>query len=110
MLTMRRGTKSTELKRFKELEGEYHYMGETHSGGDTMRLVFEAGRTRVCAKLNHHASAQSKASARGTGDSPLAYPGMSIPRAEIAKPKPSRQCTSQHLPCRVGALADASWV
>ena len=41
MLTMRRVTKATELKRFKELEGEYHYMGETHSGGDTMRLVFE---------------------------------------------------------------------
>ena len=41
MLTMRRVTKATELKRFKELEGKYHYMGETHSGGDTMRLVFE---------------------------------------------------------------------
>ena len=23
------------------VEGEYRYMGETHSGGDTMRLVFE---------------------------------------------------------------------
>lgn len=41
MLTMRRVTKATELKRFKELEGECRYMGETHSGGDTMRLVFE---------------------------------------------------------------------
>ena len=41
MLTMRQVTKATELKRFKELEGEYHDMGETHSGGDTMRLVFE---------------------------------------------------------------------
>ena len=41
MLTMRQVTKATELKRFKELEGECHYMGETHSGGDTMRLVFE---------------------------------------------------------------------
>ena len=41
MPMMRRVTKATELKRFKELEGEYHYMGETHSGGDTMRLVFE---------------------------------------------------------------------
>ena len=30
MLSMRRGTKATELKRFKELEGKYHYMGETH--------------------------------------------------------------------------------
>ena len=39
MLTMRRVTKATELKRFKELEGKYHYMGENHSGGDTMRLV-----------------------------------------------------------------------
>ena len=32
MLTMRRVTQG---------DGEYHYMGETHSGGDTMRLVFE---------------------------------------------------------------------
>ena len=31
MLTMRRVTQG---------DGEYHYMGETHSGGDTMRLVF----------------------------------------------------------------------
>ena len=29
MLTMRRVTKATELKRFKKLEGKYHYMGET---------------------------------------------------------------------------------
>ena len=36
--------KATELKRFGELEGEYHYMGETHSGGDTMRVVFEDER------------------------------------------------------------------
>ena len=41
MLTMRRVTEATELKRFREPEGEYHYTGETHSGGDTMRLVFE---------------------------------------------------------------------
>ena len=41
MLTIRRITKSTELKRFRELEDEYHYLGETHSGGDTMRLVVE---------------------------------------------------------------------
>ena len=33
--------RSTELKHFKELEGEYHYMGETLSGGDMMRLVLE---------------------------------------------------------------------
>jgi hypothetical protein len=30
-----------ERARFGELEGEYHYMGETHSGGDTLRLVVE---------------------------------------------------------------------
>ena len=51
MLTMRRVTKATELKRFKELEGKYHYMGENHSGGDTMRLVFveelQSDRNRV---------------------------------------------------------------
>ena len=32
MQTMRRVIKATELKRFKELEGKYHYMGETPSG------------------------------------------------------------------------------
>ena len=30
-----------EVKRFRELEGEYHYMGESHGAGDTVRLVFE---------------------------------------------------------------------
>ena len=33
--------KAEELKRFAKLEGKYHHMGETHSGGDTMRIVFE---------------------------------------------------------------------
>lgn len=33
--------KATELKRFHKLEGKYHHMGKTHSGGDTMRIVFE---------------------------------------------------------------------
>lgn len=42
MLTIRKMRKG-ELKRFKELEGEYHYMGETRSGGDTLRLVIEEG-------------------------------------------------------------------
>ena len=41
-IRIRRVYKATELKRFKQLEGEYHHMGETHSGGDTMRIVFEA--------------------------------------------------------------------
>jgi len=40
MLTIRKIRKG-ELKRFSELEGEYHYMGETRSGGDTLRLVLE---------------------------------------------------------------------
>ena len=44
MLTMRRVTKATELKRFKELEGKYHYMGETHSGGGT-RCALSSRRT-----------------------------------------------------------------
>ena len=35
--TMRNG----EKRRFGQLEGEYHYMGETHSGGDTLRLIVE---------------------------------------------------------------------
>ena len=30
-----------DLKRFKELAGEFHYMGEGHAGGDTMRMVVE---------------------------------------------------------------------
>lgn len=40
MLTVR-VMEARERKRFGELEGKYHYMGETRSGGDTMRLVFE---------------------------------------------------------------------
>ena len=40
MLTIRK-IRGSELKRFKKLEGEYHYMGETRSGGDTLRLVAE---------------------------------------------------------------------
>lgn len=41
MLKIRPIQKADELKRFKELEKKYHYMGETHSGGDTLRLVIE---------------------------------------------------------------------
>ena len=26
---------------FRKLEGEYHYMGESHGAGDVVRLVFE---------------------------------------------------------------------
>ena len=40
MLTVR-VMKHAERKRFGELEGKYHYLGETRSGGDTLRLVFE---------------------------------------------------------------------
>lgn len=29
------------MKRFKELTGKFHYMGEGHAGGDTMRMVVE---------------------------------------------------------------------
>ena len=31
-----------DIKRFKELAGKFHYMGEGHSGGDTMRFAVEA--------------------------------------------------------------------
>ena len=31
-----------EVKRFKELSGKFHYMGEGHAAGDTMRMVIEA--------------------------------------------------------------------
>ena len=40
MLTIRKILKK-EHKHFGELEGQYHYMGETRSGGDTLRLVIE---------------------------------------------------------------------
>lgn len=40
MLTIRK-IRGSELKRFKALEGEHHYMGETRSAGDTLRLVAE---------------------------------------------------------------------
>ena len=43
MLKIRPVWKADELKRFKALEREYHYMGETHSGGDTLRLIIEDG-------------------------------------------------------------------
>ena len=43
MLNIRPVWKADELKRFGELEEKYHYMGETHSGGDTLRLVIEDG-------------------------------------------------------------------
>ena len=36
-----RNIRDEEKPRFDKLEGEYHYMGETHSGGDTLRLVVE---------------------------------------------------------------------
>ena len=35
------GHKADELRRFHELENTHHYMGKTHSGGETMRLVVE---------------------------------------------------------------------
>ena len=41
MLKIRPVWKADELRRFGELEEKYHYMGETHSGGDTLRLVIE---------------------------------------------------------------------
>lgn len=41
MLKIRTVWKADELKRFAELEKKFHYMGETHSGGDTLRLVIE---------------------------------------------------------------------
>lgn len=40
MLTIRK-VREDELERFAGLEAEYHRMGETHSGGETMRLVAE---------------------------------------------------------------------
>ena len=33
--------KAKERKRFEALMGEYHYLGEGHSAGDTLRMVAE---------------------------------------------------------------------
>ena len=30
-----------EVEKFREFEGEYHYMGKSHGAGQTLRLVFE---------------------------------------------------------------------
>jgi len=46
MLTMR-NIRGSELNRFRKLEGECHYMGETRSCGDTLRLVAEEDGERV---------------------------------------------------------------
>lgn len=40
MITVRECTYD-DLRRYRELEGEYHYMGESHGAGDTVRLIFE---------------------------------------------------------------------
>lgn len=40
MITVRE-CKYEDRKRYNELEGEYHYMGESHGAGDTVRLIFE---------------------------------------------------------------------
>jgi len=40
MITLRE-CEYDEIKRFRKLEGEYHYMGESHGAGDTVRLIFE---------------------------------------------------------------------
>ena len=57
MLNIRPVWKADELKRFGELEEKYHYMGETHSGGDTLRLVIEDGGEWVAiVETSYHAS------------------------------------------------------
>ena len=40
MITVRECTYA-DRKRYDQLEGEYHYMGESHGAGDTIRLIFE---------------------------------------------------------------------
>jgi len=42
MITVRECTYA-DRKRYDQLEGEYHYMGESHGAGDTIRLIFEEG-------------------------------------------------------------------
>ena len=57
MLNIRPVWKADELKRFGELEEKYHYMGETHSDGDTLRLVIEDGGVWVAiVETSYHAS------------------------------------------------------
>ena len=45
--------KAEELKRFAKLEGKYHHMGETHSGGDTMRIVYRPLFAETFCDINH---------------------------------------------------------
>ena len=40
MITVRE-CKYEDRKRYNELEGEYHYMGESHGAGDSVLLIFE---------------------------------------------------------------------
>ena len=46
MLTLR-PCKEEELEAFNRLEDEHHEMGQTHSGGDTMRLIAEENGRKV---------------------------------------------------------------
>lgn len=61
MLKIRPVWKADELKRFGELEEKYHDMGETHSGGDTLRLV--------CSDALHCQHETVRAVARSNGES-----------------------------------------
>ncbi len=40
MITVRECTYD-DRTRYDRLEGEYHYMGESHGAGDTIRLIFK---------------------------------------------------------------------
>ena len=40
MITVRE-LRYEDRERYDQLEGEYHYMGESHGAGDTIRLIFE---------------------------------------------------------------------
>jgi hypothetical protein len=61
MLSTRVITCPEEIEKFKKLEGQYHYMGETRPAGDTLRMVFEQHGQWValmfwgsaCYKLKH---------------------------------------------------------
>ena len=80
MLTMRK-IRGGELKRFKKLEGEYHYMGETRSAGDTLRLVAEEDGAVV--GFAYASPFRTRAAYRYLIESIRQFPGVDTMTAEL---------------------------
>ena len=69
-----------ETKWFRKLEGEYHYMGESHGAGDLVRLVFEEEGRPVALMTWAAACYCLKARDERIGWNPRKSPGM-FPRS-----------------------------